>query len=268
MLVYIDYIFIENLLYNLVIILQTSFLSRFKINKKRNIFASLIGSIYVCIMVLLKMDFLNYFWCKVALSFVIVFVAFKPKNIGNYLKLIGIYYLATIINVGGCIVVSQMLVKTEKINIITKTVVYIVSLTATYMYTKQFWKIYKTSLSKKELIKKVILNIQDNVYIYNGFLDTGNTVKSYELNVPIIFAEYLSLEQKQIIKKQPQYVVNVSTIIKQGQEKAIYVKNAKVGNKYVDVGVVFVDGRLNKNNKYNMILNFELFEDSLGGIHI
>lgn len=266
--VFIDYVFLENIVYNFVIILQTAFLSRVDVKKRRFVFASTIGSIYVCIMVCLSLDFFNYFWCKLLLSFVIVYIAFIPQDIGKYLKLIGIYYLATIINVGGCVFVSQMIVKEKEISITTKVIIYIISLLITYLYTKEFWKIYKNNISKNHLIQKVTLNISRKRYTYLGFLDTGNTVKCYELGVPVIFAEYLNNEQKEIIEKQPKYNVNVSTISKQSQEKVILVEQAVIGGKLVDVGVVFVDKKLNKNNEYNMILNYELFENKLGGIKI
>jgi len=268
MTVFIDYIFLENALYNLVIILQTAFLCRIKIRKPRICVASFVGSLYVCIMVWLGLDFLNYFWCKLTLSFVLVYISFEPKELGKYLKLVGTYYLATVINVGGCMVVNQMIVKDESINLVTKFVVYSIALALTYVYTKQFWKIYKNNLNSRTLIKEVTLNICGKKYIYNGFLDTGNTVKSYELGVPVIFAEYLDKEQRTKIQQLPKSSVSVSTISKQSQEDVVLIEKAKIGNAYVNVGVVFVESKLNRNNKYNMILNYELFEEDLGGIHI
>ena len=268
MTIFIDYIFIENILYNLVIILQTAFLARIKIKKLRACLASLVGSGYVCVMILLNLNILNYFWCKLILSFVVLYVAFVPKNIGMCLKLIGIYYLATIINVGGCIVVNQMLIKGENTTISVKIVVYTISLVLTYIYTKLFWKIYKNKLGNISLIQQVTINIQNKKYSYNGFLDTGNTVWNYELGVPVVFAEYLNEEQKNIVEKIPKYSVTVSTISKQSQEKVVLVRKARIGTCFADIGVVFVDKKLNKNDRYNMILNYELFEEKLGGIHI
>jgi len=268
MTIFIDYIFIENVLYNLVIILQTAFLSREQIKKVRVIIASLVGSVYVCIMILLRLEILNYFWCKLVLSFIIVYIVFIPQDVVKYLKLIGTYYLATIINVGGCIVVSQMLIKEDNISIMTKLVMYVITLAITYMYTKQFWRIYKNKLSSMSLIQQVTLNIENTQYTYNGFLDTGNTVKSYELGVPVVFAEYLNEEQKNKVERLPQYTVVVSTISKQSREKVVLIEKAKIGNRIAKIGVVFINAKLNKNNKYNMILNYELFEELLGGIHI
>jgi len=136
------------------------------------------------------------------------------------------------------------------------------------MYTKQFWRIYKNKLSSMSLIQQVTLNIENTQYTYNGFLDTGNTVKSYELGVPVVFAEYLNEEQKNKVERLPQYTVVVSTISKQSREKVVLIEKAKIGNRIAKIGVVFINAKLNKNNKYNMILNYELFEELLGGIHI
>lgn len=268
MTVFIDYIFIENIIYNFVIVLQTAILARISIKKVRLLGASALGSLYVCMLVIFQLDFLNYFWCKLLLSFVLVYIAYNPEEISKYFKLIGIYYLATIVNLGTCIFVSQMIINDNQSGVITKIITYSVSLVLSYIYTNQFWKIYKNVIRKNVLIQNVVLEINKKRYVYKGFLDTGNTVKSYELGLPVIFAEYLDYEQKEIIDSLPKYNVGVSTISKQSQEQAVLVKNAVVDSTIVDVAVVFVNNKLTRNNKYNLILNYELFEDKLGGIKI
>ena len=137
----------------------------------------------------------------------------------------------------------------------------------TYVVTKQFWKVYRFNIKEDRLNIPVEMNISGENYIYNAFMDTGNTVYSYELGVPVVFAEYLSLKQKHDVQKLPSAKITVSTISKKSSEKVMLVKG-KLKDKYVRFGVVFVDTKLNKDNDYNMILNYKMFEENMGGICI
>ena len=59
--------------------------------------------------------------------------------------------------------------------------------------------------------------------------------------------------------------IPVSTISKMSNEKAVLLKGKMLG-KEIKIGVVFVENKLNKDNAYNMILNYKMFEENLGGI--
>jgi hypothetical protein len=56
MTIYLDYIFIENLLIDYILLKQTSYISRKKVSRKRACLASTIASLYVVIMIWLKIE--------------------------------------------------------------------------------------------------------------------------------------------------------------------------------------------------------------------
>lgn len=267
MTVYIDYLFIQSVVFDLVIIVQTSTFSKEKIKIHRVALAVFLSGIYTCIVVIAKLEILNYFWCKIVLSFVIVYVAFIPKTILKYLKLVALFYLSSILTVGATTFVSEILCEGEYQDGILKIIVYVVALLVTYISTNKFWQIYKYNLNKEKLNMNVEIFLNGKKYEYLGFMDTGNTVFSYELGVPIVFAEYLSDKQKRDIAKEAFSTVIVSTITRKSDEKAILV-NGLVEGKRVKMGVVFVDNKLNRNGEYNMVLNYKMFEEKLGGISL
>lgn len=267
MTVYIDYLFIQSLVFDFVIITQTSAFSREKLKVCMAIMAAFLSAIYTCIVVITKLEFLNYFWCKIILSFVIVYVAFVPKTMLKYLKLVAMFYLSSILTIGATIFVSSVLCEGKYQDSISKIIVYVVSLLVTYLSTNKFWKIYKYNLNKEKLNLNVEIFLNGKKYKYLGFMDTGNTVYSYELGVPIVFAEYLTDKQKNDMPKEVFSIVPVSTISKKSSEKAVLVDGIVDGQK-MKFGVVFVENKLNKNGDYNMVLNYKMFEEKLGGISI
>lgn len=267
MTVYVDYLFIQSMVLDFVIIAQTSAFSRERFKIYRVTLAAFLSAIYSCFIVITKLEFLNYFWCKIALSFVIVYIAFIPKKIEKYLKLVLLFYLSSILTTGATTFVSSLLCEGKYQDSISKIIVYVVSLLATYLSTNKFWKIYKYNLNKEKLNLNVEIFLDGKKYKYLGFMDTGNTVYSYELGVPIVFAEYLDAKQKSEIERLNFTKVWVSTISKKSSEKAVLVDGIVDGQK-MKFGVVFVENKLNKNGDYNMVLNYKIFEEKLGGISI
>ena len=267
MIVYIDYLFMQSMMLDLVIIVQTSVLSREKLKICRATLAAFLSAAYACVVIISKLNFLNYFWCKIILSFVIVYVAFIPKSTLKYLKLVALFYLSSVLTIGATTFVSSLLCEGKYQDIISKIIVYVVSLLVTYVSTNKFWKIYKYNLNREKLNLNVEIFLNGKKYKYLGFMDTGNTVYSYELGVPIVFAEYLTDKQKNDVSKEVFSTVHVSTISKKSSEKAVLVDGVIEGQK-MKFGVVFVENKLNKNGDYNMVLNYKMFEEKLGGIVI
>lgn len=267
MTIYIDYLFIQSFVLDFVILLQTKILSKENFKIYKGVIACTVSGIYTCLVITLGLEVLNYFWCKIFISFVTTYIAFTPKDLKRYVKLVSVFYLSSILNVGSAVFVSEILCEGKYQTLICKIVVYIISLLITYVASEKLWKIYKFEINSSKLYIPVEVILSGKKYIYTGFMDTGNTVYSYELSVPIVFAEYLTDEQKKRTKSLESTSVAVSTISKKSVEKAILVDSVIKGKK-IKLGVVFVDNTLNKNGNYNMILNFKLFEEKLGGICI
>ena len=166
MTVYLDVVFIENIMMNYIILYGTAIISKAIPKPIRLIIASSIGALYAIIQYLSILKIYSTFILKIILSIIIVYIAFNPQNIKNMLKQILLFYLASFV-FGGAAFFLIYIVKPK--NIIMKNGVYV----GTYPFKIAFlgavlgfmviilsFKIIKTKLSKKTLFcnVKIYLN--------------------------------------------------------------------------------------------------------------
>ena len=271
MTIYLDYIFIENLLIDYILLKETSYIARRPVLNKHLLISAIIGSIYIVLMLYLKLQELNYLICKLLLATVMIYIAFRPKKANEYIKLIGVFILISVINVGTITVITNLL-SLKSITGLLQIFVYVISLLLSRIFTKYMWKVYKQNIKDNDLIYEVRFKVNNKIYKYNGFLDTGNNVFSYTYDVPVIFAEVVDDEILCNINEKESFSIQTVTL-SSSQEKRAYifddVEITKKDEKYiVKVAIVFEKTKLSKDNSYNMLLNYNLYAQNLGGIKI
>ena len=84
MTIYIDIIFIENIIMNAIILYATSIILKQKVKIIRLIISSTIGSIYSILMYITKLTIYSSIISKFILSIVMIYIAFKPQNSKKY----------------------------------------------------------------------------------------------------------------------------------------------------------------------------------------
>lgn len=271
MVIYLDYIFIENFLIDYILLKETSSIARKNVKYINIVISALIAAIYITIMLYFKIQLFNYLICKVLLIIVIIYISFKPKTVKEYLKLITIFFLMSVINVGTITVLTNIL-NLQKGSGIINIIVYITSFVLSRYFTGYMWKIYKSKIKNEELIYKVIINIGDKKYIYKAFLDTGNNVFSYTYNLPVLFAELVEEDMLNALENKEKFVIKTMTLSQVTNKTAYILDNVEImqnGNNWkVKVAVVFERMKLSKDSSYNMLLNYNLYAQELGGIKI
>lgn len=269
MIIYLDYLFIENVIFDFIILKEVTLISKIKYNNKKIIIATIISSLYVVIMLLFRITILNYFMSKMLLVFVIVYIAFKPEKILIYIKLVSTFLMVSIVNVG-ILVVTKSLLGIETLTGSIKIAIYIFVYIVGKLILFKFWKMYSTNVTNNSLNYTVTLKIGKEKYIYSGFLDTGNTVYSH--GMPIIFAEVLDENLIKKLKGREYFETKTVTLGGTTIKKAYIFENILItkGNESwcVKAGVVFENSKMSKFNNYNMILNYILYTESMGGIKI
>ena len=98
--VYLDVIFLENIVIDVILLKELSYIARKNFYIKKAILASFIGALYIVIMLYFKIEELSYASFKVLLAFVIIYIHFNPKTIPEYLKLVALFILVSVINIG------------------------------------------------------------------------------------------------------------------------------------------------------------------------
>ena len=269
--IYLDYIFIENFLIDFILIKETGIISKQNIKTRNAIIASIFSSLYVVIMVYFGLISLNYLLSKLLLVVCIIYIAFNPTSIKTYLKLIGIFMLVSVINVGSVIVTKQLL-NIHEVSFVTEIGIYVVGLGISKLFVQYMWKIYKQDIKENNLMYNVKIKIGSKKYSYKAFLDTGNNVFSYTENLPVLFAVLKDEKQKEQLKKLKSFSINTVTLSSSSSKTAYVFDNVEIrkNNKIylVKAAIVFINSNLSKNNEYDMLLNYKLYVEKLGGIKI
>lgn len=269
--VYLDYIFIENFLIDFILLKETSMLAKEKTKNRFLVLSSIISSAYVLLMVVLKVEILNYLISKILLAVVITYISFKPDIFKKYIRLLILFFAVSIINVGTVEVITNLL-GINQIDGIQKVTIYISGFLISKLIIIDLWKIYKLNLKSKSLIYDVTLKMGKKKYKYKAFLDTGNNVYSYHNDLPIVFAEIKDENQIKILDNMQSFEINTITLSNKTQKRAYLFNNVEIFKEgktwYVDMGIVFEQSKFSKNNQYDMILNYILFSEKLGGISL
>lgn len=195
MTLYVDIIFLENMVMNSIILLATGVIMKTPIKIIRNMISSIIGSIYAIIIYISRLEIYSNVFLKLALSFAIVYIAFKPPNIKSFLKHIIIFYL-TSFTFGG--VAFALLYFVSPKNIVMQDGVLI----GTYpmkiilaggiigfaIITISFKNI-KGRITRKDMYCNVRICSDNKETNVTAIIDTGNFLKDPITKTPVIVIE-------------------------------------------------------------------------------
>lgn len=185
--IYLEYIFIINFLLDFMILYGTKRILKKNTSNIKLIISSIIGSLSTFIL-LINVSNNQLFIIKIILSIIMIITAFGSNNIKENILY---FYLISII-IGGLIYLFDL--KTNPylnmflITILTPFIIY----TLIKEYTK-----FKTTIKDKYVVNIIIKNKE---YKLEGFVDTGNRLKSpisnksvilVNLNIPVDNALYV-----------------------------------------------------------------------------
>lgn len=195
MTVYIDIIFLENLFMNCIILFATAIILKNPIKILRILTSSIIGSTYAIIIYTSRLQIYSNIFVKIALSTVMVYVAFNPSKVKSFLKEIMIFYL-TSFTFGGVTFALLYFVKPQNISfqngvligvspikiIITGGLIGFIIITISF-------KNIKGKLTKKDMICDIKIIQKDKTKQMKAIIDTGNLLTDPITKAPIIIVE-------------------------------------------------------------------------------
>lgn len=97
MIVYAEYVFFENFIMNFIILSLTGKFSKYPIKKSKLLISSSISALYAFIIFFPSLHFLFSIVMKIACSMIIIVLAFTPYKFKDFFKLLGMFYLITLI---------------------------------------------------------------------------------------------------------------------------------------------------------------------------
>lgn len=284
MTLYVDIIFLENLIMNSIIILATGIILKNTQRIWRNLVSSGIGAIYAILIYTSNFKIYSNIILKVILSVVIVYIAFKPANIRSFLKHIIIFYL-TSFTFGGVAFALLYFVRPQDILFQNGVLIgtYPIKMILAggilgFIIITFAFKNIKGKLTRKDMMCTVIIG---NTRI-TAIVDTGNLLKDPITKMPVLI-----MERKMLKGIFPEIILENATDIVNGKEielgeyssklrvipyKSIGKENGLLlGIKAKNIRIVYQDiekahdviigiytGTLSKNNKYSAIVGLEL----------
>ena len=200
MTIYIDIIFIENIVMNTIILYATSIILKQKIKIIRILISAIIGSIYSIAMYITKLTIYSSIISKFILSIVMAYIAFNPPNLKKMIRQIIIFYLTSFV-FGGVALNLIYFLRPENINIknglftgeYALKVIMIGEIIA-FIIIKISIKIIKTKINTKDMYCNIKLKINEEQIVTKAMIDTGNLVKEPITNTPVVIVEESLLE--------------------------------------------------------------------------
>ena len=198
MTIYLDIIFIENILMNYIILFATLVILKAK-NKWQQIrllVSGVIGSVYAIIVYLDILSIYSGIIAKAILSIVMVYVAFNPQNIKQLFKQLLIFYLISFI-FGGCTFALIYFIKPENVQMrngvfvgMYPIKVAIIGGVIGFIITQIAFKINKNKLNTKNTIFDIQIYYEDKTINIKALLDSGNMLKDPVSEIPVIISPF------------------------------------------------------------------------------
>lgn len=195
MTIYIDVVLVENLIMNYIILLATGVILKIKIKHFRIIMSSLIGAIYTILAYVITIPIYSNFFLKFLLSIIIIYVAYNPPNVKKMWKFLIVFYLTSFV-FGGAAFALIYIVKPQDILmknglflgtyplksvVLAGIIGFIIIITA--------FKIVRNRITKRDIYKKIKIEINGKHINLNAMLDTGNMLKDPITGSPVIVVE-------------------------------------------------------------------------------
>ena len=199
MTVYIDIIFVENLIINYIILYATGIISKSKIKQTRIISASLIGATYSIMYYILKLEIYSSFILKIILSIIMIYIAFNTKNFKVLGKKTVLFYLVSFVFAGAALGIIYM-VNSQDITIQNGVLVgsytiktILLGIIIAFIIIITGFNIVKAKFTKKDLICDIDIKINEKSIKTKAMIDTGNFLKEPISNIPVAVVEHTLL---------------------------------------------------------------------------
>ena len=196
--IYLDVLFLENLVMNYLILLVTSKFSRRKTSNLRLFLGALIGALYFVILVVFPGMKIYYSTVsKIILSLVIVAVVFSPGKINVFFKTLAIFYISTFIFAGAAFALLYFngrggFLQNGMIYVFWQsklTLLFLTVITAGIVI-KIFWDVIKYRFIKEKLLITLKIFFEQRTVVLPALVDTGNSLYDPLTSMPVVVVEF------------------------------------------------------------------------------
>lgn len=271
MTIYLDIIFLENLLMNYIILFGTGAVQKEKMKNYKLIISSIIGALYAIITYLGIIPAYSSLAMKVLLSVIMIYIAFDIHNVKKICKTLLLFYLVSSAT-GGLALALLYLIAPQNIafknGVLVGTYPMQITIIAGFLgfcIIQYVFKVHKKMLKADDLICDLEINVYGKTIHTKAFIDSGNTLKDPITGKAVIIIEKEKVESVLGNAKLKIRLIPFKSIGKQnGMLIGIQAKFVRVVQKNENEVILenvilgLYDKKINKN--YSALIGLELLE--------
>lgn len=217
MTLYIDLVFLENVIMNYIIIFSTGTICKVNMKQIRILLASTLGAIYAIMLYIFKFNVYSNQITKIILTVCMVYIAYNSKSFKILMKQLIIFYLTSFCFGGAAYYllycVNPNLIKTINGVFVGTYPIKIAILGAIlgFFIINVSFKIIKSKLSKSDIIYNIDIFYKNKKSNIKAILDTGNLLTDPITNIPVLIVEAQKLENiipKNVLNNMQQVFIN------------------------------------------------------------
>ncbi len=277
---------------NSIILLATGIILKDSMKIVRNLIGSTIGALYAIIIYVSNIAIYSNIILKILLSFVIVYISFKPANLKSFFKYVVIFYL-TSFTFGGVAFALLYFVRPEDILYQNGVLIgtYPIKMILAggilgFIIITIAFKNIKSKLSKQDMFCDVKLKLEEKTLSFKAIIDTGNFLRDPISKAPVIIVEKETLKgflpaeivdnTHDIINGKNIELGAFSQRIRAIPFKSLGKENGlilgfKLNNaliEYQDIGyraknviIGIYNGKLSRSGKYNALVGLDILDE-------
>ncbi|TCO79295.1 sigma-E processing peptidase SpoIIGA [Marinisporobacter balticus] len=199
--VYGEYLFIENLLMNWLILHLTAYFSKAQISKYRVWIGAIVGACYAFVIFFPALAFMYTFLMKVVISILIVLITFTPYKFMDFLKKLAIFYLMSFMFGGAAFALFYL---TDFNGLLSNGIFYIGNFSiklliysgiVAYILIRFCWEYIQVKISRDKIYMPIWIEVENHRSKLNALLDTGNSLLDPLSKYPVIIVEYTAIKE-------------------------------------------------------------------------
>lgn len=192
--VYVEYVIIDNLIINYLLLSSSIVVSRVRTTFLRKLLSAIVGTIVAVVLPLFKIDSIYLIVIKILLSLLMVILSLKFTSFKGYLKTYFFFLLFTFL-CGGCLIALFYFANIDyqvyfSLNYDSFMPIGI-SILIVFVLSKITVSLVKRLLLDRDVlpfIRKCEVFLRKNKIVVNGYIDSGNRLFESKTGLPIIVA--------------------------------------------------------------------------------
>ena len=201
--IYIDVVFLENVVINYLILLVTARFSKVRTSSFRLLMGSLLGACYLVIMIIMpQLEIFTTVLTKLLLSFAIVAVTFSFERLNTFFKTMAVFYASTFVFAGGGFALLYLnksggIIKNGVAAIFfqTKWTEIFLGIAFASIVARVLWDVVQHRFLKDRLLVPLIISFDKKAIGLYALVDTGNSLHDPLTNMPVVVVEFNAIKE-------------------------------------------------------------------------